>query len=75
MVTGLPAQYVFMLTCYKPECCHVKCKTEPTSPCKWYSEGPTVTMLPLPIVDKERPWGELHVINAKELVQAITRLF
>ena len=35
MVAGLPAQYVFMLTCcYEPECFHVKCKTKPTSPCR-----------------------------------------
>ena len=76
VVAGLPAQYIFMLACcYKPECCHVKCKAKPTSPCKWYSEGPTVTMLPLPTVDEERPWGGTTCNQYKGTVQAITRLF
>ena len=59
MVSGLPQQYVFMLTCcYQPHCCHTECKSgKPTSSQRWYSEGPPITMLPLPVIDQERPWG------------------
>lgn len=59
MITGLPLQYVFMLVCcYQPHCCHPVCKTgRPTSTHKWYSGGPPVTKLPLPVVDEERSRG------------------
>lgn len=59
MVPGLPSQYVFMLVCcYKPQCCHPVCKIgPPPSIHTWYSGGPPVTKLPLPVVDLERPWG------------------
>ncbi len=59
MVSGLPAQNIFMLVCcYQPQCCHPVCKmgTPPSTP-EWYSGGPPVIKLPLPVVDPERPWG------------------
>ena len=59
MVSELPIQYAFMLMCcYQPVCCHPECeKGKPSSPHRWYDDGPTINMLPLPIVDEQRPWG------------------
>jgi len=56
MVSDLPIQYAFMLTCC--HCCHSECKKgKPVSPHRWYDGGPTINMLPLPVVDEQRPWG------------------
>ena len=58
MVSELPIQYVYMLTCcYQPECCHPQCKKgKPLSPLRWYDGGPAINMLPLLVVDEQRPW-------------------
>ena len=59
MVPNLPSQYIFMLLCcYRPDCCHPVCKHgPPTSPPKWYTGGPPITHLPLPVLDEQRLWG------------------
>ena len=59
MVLGLPSQYIFMLKCgYMPGCCHPICKAgKPTQPHQWHTGGPSVNLLPLPIVDPDRQWG------------------
>ena len=67
MVSELPIQYAFMLTCcYQSDCCHPECKNgKPSSIHRWYDGGPTINMLPLPVVDEKRPWGSAceHCIN------------
>ena len=62
MIQGLPSQNIFMLLCcFKQECTHPLCKKgQPTSPPTWYIGGPPITQLPLPVVDKDRPWGGSH---------------
>ncbi len=58
-VKGLPPQYFLMLLCcYQSGCQHPQCrKGRPTTPLVWYSGGPSITKLPLPKTDPERPWG------------------
>ena len=68
MVKGLPSQYCFMLLCrYNNDCPHPVCKKDvPPSEYRWYSGGPSVNMLPLPVIDIERPWGsDCEVCNGK----------
>ena len=75
MIQGLPSQYIFMLLCcFKPECTHPLCKKgQPTPLPTWYIGGPPITQLPLPIVDKDRPWGEaIHVIPARVAIALVT---
>ena len=59
MIPNLPSQYILMLLCcYQPDCCHPLCKhCPPTSPSKWYTGGPPITHLPLPVLDEQRLWG------------------
>ena len=59
LVSSLPSQYVFMLLCcYQVDCPHPICqKGKPTSLLTWFCNGPLVTMLPLPKIDKSRGWG------------------
>ena len=52
------SQYVFQLICcYKPECPHPYCKNGYKELPKWFSDGPYVSYLPIPIPDPARPWG------------------
>ena len=44
--------------CYKKDCPHPRCKAgPPQSNPTWYPGGPSLSQLPLPIPDPERPWG------------------
>lgn len=59
MIKNVPPQYIFCLTCcLKEDCCHPICKSGSIGklPC-WYTEGPLVNYVPLPIPDPFRPWG------------------
>ena len=61
MVSGLPNQYIFyLLCCFDVNCIHPRCK-ESSNMCRdmfiWFSGGPPLTYIPLPVPDQERPWG------------------
>ena len=58
MVGDLPLQYLFHLVCcFKPSCSHPLCKAGSRDLPKWFSSGPYVSYLPLPVPDPARPWG------------------
>ena len=61
MVQELPAQYVFFLVCcFDQDCPHPVCKKgRPSVVPSWYKGGPPITHLPLPVLDLNRPWGNL----------------
>lgn len=51
-------QVIMLTCCFQPQCSHHLCqKGKPATLPTWYSGGPPITHLPLPIVDVERPWG------------------
>ena len=56
LVRGPPSKYVFHLVCcYKADCIHPECKGgAPDVAPVWYSGGPPVSFLPLPVPDLER---------------------
>ncbi len=60
IVPNLPVQYIFFLTCcFSRDCPHPVCQAgEQSTPLKWYSNGPPITHLLLPVPDPERPWGK-----------------
>ena len=55
----LPSEYVFALrACYEAECNHPICQRgRPPDELVWYTGGPSVQFLPLPVPDPKRPWG------------------
>ena len=59
MVKNLPSEYVFALrACYEVECNHPICQRgRPPDELVWYTGGPSVQFLPLPVSDPKRPWG------------------
>jgi hypothetical protein len=60
MNSKVPSQYVFVLNlCYKPTCIHPLCSTQAagTTVKEWFSNGPPLTYIPMPIPDPKRPWG------------------
>ena len=59
MVQDLPQAYVFYLKCcYSPDCEHPICQSgPPTNPLVWYPGGPSLSHLPFPVKDLDRPWG------------------
>lgn len=67
LCTGAPTKYVFYLyCCYEKDCIHPCCKqgrpeVEPT----WYTGGPPLSFLPLPMVDPERPFGSSDCSQCK----------
>ena len=67
MVTSLPTQYTFFLVCcLKPDCSHPICKSQNlTNYPTWYSGGPLVSYIPLPIPDPSRPWGRTNCDECK----------
>ena len=47
-----------LVCCFKDDCCNPFCQSGPLpSPVTWYPDGPSVTHIPFPIQDPERPWG------------------
>ena len=61
LVEGYPQQYIyFLLACFKPGCPHGLCRRLVGSSRNdfcWFSNGPPLLQLPLPVVDPARPWG------------------
>ena len=62
LVPKLPMQYLFFLVCcFQRGCCHPICRAhengEPVDLPKWFEGGPSVSYLPIPIPDPNRPWG------------------
>ena len=59
MVKNLPSQYVFQfLPCYETSCPHPVCQAgKPEKDYTWYSGGPPLSYLSIPICDPQRPWG------------------
>ena len=86
MTEGLPAQYLFQLlcsNCQSPDCPHPICQKrqrELEVP-RWYTDGPLVSCLPLPVHDVSRPWGSQcsdckgkcygHYLNATDTLSSI----
>jgi len=67
-IKGLPPQYAFFLVCcFDPSCCHPVCRSEQKDLPPWYSGGPPITHLPLPIPDLDRPWGNVDCTECKEI--------
>lgn len=64
---SLPTQYIFHLVCcLKPDCSHPICKSQNlTNYPTWYSGGPLVSYIPLPIPDPSRPWGRTNCDECK----------
>ena len=65
MVKNSPSEYVFVLrACYEAECNHPICHIgRPTDELVWYTGGPSVQFLFLPVPDPERPWGSKECKN------------
>ena len=58
MTRDLPSQYLFQLVCcFNASCSHPLCKAGSQELPKWFSSGPYVSYLPLPVPDPARPWG------------------
>lgn len=68
MVKDLPPQYAFFLVCcLQPGCNHPICSTSSEGfvlP-KWFSSGPTISYLPLPIPDPNRCYGQPNCEECK----------
>jgi len=77
MVCGLPNQYIFyLICCYKKGCKHELCQAgKPTNPITWYPGGPTIYQLSFPVIDAERPWGNVHCLPVKEPVLGTIRCY
>ena len=58
MQAGVPQQYAFYLKCcMKATCCHPLCVSSDPAPTTWFTEGPSLDVLPMPIPDPEQPCG------------------
>ena len=58
MISGLPESYVFFLKCcYKLNCKHPICASQIQRELTWFPGGPSISELPFPFPDPERPWG------------------
>ena len=57
MTRDVPLQYLFHLVfCFKPSCSHPLCKAGSQELPQWFTSGPCVSYLPLPVPDPGRPW-------------------
>jgi len=59
-VSGLPQQYLFLLVCCFEHCCpHPLCQEgqEGNICMEWFSNGPKVDSIPLPVPNPAQPWG------------------
>ena len=61
MIQGLPSCIFYLQCCFKPECTHPACTEgkNASTVTTWYSGGPPLTHLPLPVPDTLKPWGGL----------------
>ncbi len=59
LVQGLPLPYIFFLNCcFQSDCPHPICiKGGSSCDYTWYPGGPSISTIPLDLVDPERPWG------------------
>ena len=59
MVKNVPSQYIFFLVCcLELYCLHPICKSQNVTQLPtWYSGGPSISCIPLPIPDPNHPWG------------------
>lgn len=58
MTRDLPSHYLFQLVCcFKSSRSHPLCKADTQQLPKWFSSGPFVSYLPLPVPDPAKPWG------------------
>ena len=69
MVVGYPRQYVyFLLCCFQEGCIHPRCQSEvgkDPSSITWFPGGPSITSIPLPVPDPERPWNNSACLDCK----------
>ena len=66
MVPNLPQQYIFFLKCcFREDCIHPICKRGSHNVIHWYSGGPLLSFLPLPVSDPARPWGDDNCSTCK----------
>ena len=66
MVRDLPAQYFFYLRCcQEKDCCHPLCTGQGPSPPCWFTGGPPLSYLPIPIQDPSQPWGNPNCSKCK----------
>ena len=58
MLKDVPTKYIFFLRCcYDNECIHPKCHAgRPHEEITWFSGGPPINFLPLPLADPKRPY-------------------
>ena len=52
----------YLRCCLQPECVHPLCQQKQEDPntyipSTWYTGGPSVTYISLPVVDTNKPWG------------------
>jgi hypothetical protein len=61
----VPLRYVFQLACcYEQSCPHPLCKQgKPDYELCWYEGGPPISYMPLPVPDKEKPFGWINCPN------------
>lgn len=61
MLDGFPPHHIFyLLACFESSCPHPICQNNVGSSRKefrWFTNGPLLTQIPLPVRDPERPWG------------------
>ena len=66
MIVGLPSYIFFLLCCYQEGCCHPLCQSgRPRDSPVWYVGGPSISCLPLPVPDPDRPWGSPTCLSCK----------
>ena len=54
------------MCCLKDDCIHPLCKSQTVSQLPtWYVGGPSISFVPLPIPDEERPWGQCNCRQCK----------
>lgn len=67
LVKGLPHNYIFFLRCcYSLECTHPRCKIPQCGTDSWFPGGPSLSLIPMPVPDPKRPWGNTNCSSCKE---------
>jgi hypothetical protein len=67
--TSVPQRYIFHLVCcYKPGCLHPLCQAgKPKNDILWYEDGPPIDVIPLPVPDPERPFGQKECLSCGDV--------